>query len=210
VIVSLRDRSEEGRRRDIGLMVATGLSMVPAAALGRVKVGGDLNSHTPVLYFLLPAVALVVVRLRSTVVRDGILAAVLLGGFLQQRGNVDLLFRAAIRPESGASMAFEYLREHPDRAYFPWHPLSALMANGRRTPFAHGVADLVLAGHAPTREAFERALPPAFEWVCFDERFEPCRQEILDYLPGFTRAQAPRGLEGWTVYRRAASEIHPR
>lgn len=192
----------EGPGPDVVLLTVAGLSMMPAALLGRVKVGGDLNSFTVCLYYLLPAAALALLTCRASRWRDGVLVLLLLSGIVRHVGSIDLLLRSGERPPSGEAMAFAFLRRYPDRAYFPWSPLPALMADRRLGHFAHGVTDRALAGSAPKPEVFQRYLPEHLEWVAFDERFEGVRMDIMDYFQDFERVEPPPGLEGWTVFAR--------
>lgn len=66
-----------------------------------------------------------------------------------------------------SQLAYEYLRRHPGRAYFPCNPLAHLMAEGRLPHFLLPILERSVAGLPMSRDQIEAHLPPRFEEIVF-------------------------------------------
>ena len=64
-------------------------------------------------------------------------------------------------------IAFDYERQHPGRAYFPFNPLAVLLADGRLTHFGQALLDREIAGFATSPQQFAAGVPPGFTVVAY-------------------------------------------
>jgi hypothetical protein len=184
LIVAATQHRSESSRANLGrwlLPVLIGASLVPLAILGRVKKGGDVNSFSPALYPLLLACCerlLEVLLERQANAGFGQawrrLLAVTLAGLtlLVMPGFVkDAKLYAKLRPSRAE---YQFLRTHPGEAYFPWHPLAHLEAEGRLTHHAHSVWERGVAGFVVPRSHVISGIPAGCRYVCFPlKRFGP-------------------------------------
>ncbi len=176
------------------LPALVGLCMVPTSLLGRVKVGGDINSLSFATYFIFLAASLVLVQAGARI------CALEFQGSTKQVRNLTfctlLVFTVSIysgsrfsphrvgRPGPNFSdQAFRFLQAHPGECYFPWDPLVHLMAEKKLYHFCYGVFDRELAGYPLSPEHLRSGLPPQLKWVIFAGGAD--RTYSLKYLPEF-------------------------
>jgi hypothetical protein len=202
------------------LMLAA-IAMLPTSVLGGVKVGGGLNSNH-CLYYLAACASFVIFQWsaqvepalrRAAMLTCYLLTAVVLG--LSAKDIVDLQW-FTILSKNPQQEAYRFARQHPGEAYFPWNPLSTLMAEGKLYHFEYGVFDRYLANVPPNN--LRRFVPPHAKYVMFHRRSQS--RDMLKYLPEFSRSywvadlhHEPlraepvdvHNLVGWYVYEKEAS-----
>jgi len=196
------------------LLLLVGLLMVPMSVLGGAKLGGYLNTHSPTNYFVLGAATLGLSRLagrRPSGPMAMLLAALLcllVGRYVLDAHSGPLLQGALARlrawSDNPQQQAYEFARQHPGEAYFPWNPLAPLQANGVLFHSEIGMWNRELTGVEPTPEHVRRFLPPDARIVASRpptsnlSRLPPANH----HLPQYSRLVTEPGLEGWEVRAR--------
>lgn len=187
------------------LFAFAALTLVPMAVLGKIKAGGVKNNDAPTLYLLCCALAALVLDRVAASRRAGIASLVILVSFsapVLLVGGKILPELVALRPVSqyGDERAFRFARAHPGVAYFPWNPLSSLLAERRLYHFEFGLFDRNLGGYPVGPEHFRRHVPASLRLVCFP----PNRQAewTMRYLPEFNHRVDVPGLPDWICYAR--------
>lgn len=191
------------------MLVFAALALVPTSALGGVKVGGGFNSYH-CLYYLVAAAAFWLARWTSHAA-DGerpaaamacyLLASIVVGFCVRRVPDLGDLTRPADDP---ASQAFRFARRFPGAVYFPWDPLSTLMADGRYNHFEYGVYDRVLAGFPPSAAHVRAGTPPELRFVVYYYRV--MTQQMPHYLPEFTRSYQVENLDDFDPERTPAEQ----
>lgn len=183
--------------------------MLPTALLGRVKVGGDINSLSYVAYFLAAAVALALMEVFSRVCwlrfegmagRVAALTALTLIVLIWQLQPMRRLEAGRITRRTPAleDQAVRHLQAHPDETYFPWNPLVHLMGEGKARHFAYGVFDRELAGFPVNTGHYRAHLPGRLRRIALIGSGDTASFDTR--LPEFRRKIELAELKAWTVY----------
>jgi hypothetical protein len=194
------------------LPLIVALLLVPGSFYAFVKIGGDVNSLSPPAYFLLLSAVMFLVRPDFSsrlaappeparlpvafVVMTALVAAPLLAVRLPAS-----LRQADAFATNPSRQVFTYARAHPGRAYFPWNPLEALLAEGRLYHFDYGLFDRDLAQLPLTAEHLRAHIPARAEWMLFTPTATKTKT-ATKYLPEFKPADAPKEFAGWEAFRR--------
>jgi hypothetical protein len=185
------------------IYLLAGFAVLPTSAVGRIIIGGKVNSFHAVAYFAAAAVT-VVVRGELTPSRP------LLGARLLHWGAV--LAVAAAMPQLGVprelwtwrdnpqEQAYRYARAHPGTSYFPWNTLSTLLAEGRLYHFDYSVFDRGLAGYPLSDAHFRRYVPASPRYVIYHRNAQ--NKHVLRYFPEHVVEAHLEDLPGWTAYSR--------
>ncbi len=133
---------------------------------------------------------------------SGLAARALLIGILLARIPLPVDIFSYLRQvrTNPTQVAYDYERQHPGRAYFPFNPLAGLLADGRLTHFDHALLDRELAGFPINQEQFAAGLPADFVLVAYPPNLAPEARVLRAFLEGQPMEVEP-GLEGWSVYR---------
>ena len=196
------------------LLLTIGVLNVPMCVLGGAKVGGYLNTHSYTTYFVLGAATVGLTRLAAR--RPGgpatlalaALLLVLMGRFVTAPLSARLVrqawARAAAWSDNPQQQAYDFARAHPGEAYFPWNPLSTLLADGVLFHSEIGMWNRELAGIEPTPAHLRQHLPAGVRIVAS----RPPTGNLTwlppanHHMPGFTHPGSVPGLEGWDVFTR--------
>lgn len=195
-----------------------GVLELPFSALGKAKLGGDVNSLSHVLLYWSIASVLVMGGLSVHWSQTSwVLLAIAIALGIHHGGRI---WDGGTRRDMGwiqeQQMVVRYLKSHPGEAYFPWHPLEHLAVEGRMTHFEYGVFDRALAGRPVSISHLRQYIPPATRRLCYppDLFYTRAYQLILRTLPEFNRRVVIDELPGYYCYERAASAFpgssHPR
>jgi hypothetical protein len=132
----------------------------------------------------------------------GIAARALLIGMLLARFPVPYSIFGDLRlvRTSATQVAYNYERQHPGRAYFPFNPLASLLAEGKLTHFDPALLDREIAGYRISAEQLAAGLPASCELVAFPPRHQPSAAILRELVKDKPLVEEP-GLEGWRVYR---------
>jgi len=196
------NRSPEASRWPRGrwpALLIVALCLFPTAAIGRTKVGGEVNHESFVLFFLLAAIVLWLVESSTKpprqVVRLGLVLA-LLSAINAPRALEYAGWKAAWNNQN--EMAFRYQQNNPDRVYFPWNPLTSLLAGGKVYHFDYGVFDRNLGGATVSPGHIAQALPSPRPIIA---SFVAHHDHILHrYFPDYVSLPPDPDLPGWRLY----------
>lgn len=214
------------RRRDLGrpplqqwmrenpwtLPFLVALCMVPTSVVGRNIVGGADNSyHT--IYYLIAAASLCMLgsafkaeREPERKVPDPLLFALLAALACQPLGGLKYFQHLSRIPSNPQEQAYDFMRAHPQQAYFPWYPLAGLLAEGRLYHFDDGVIRRWVAGYPPSLSHFRAHVPADLRFVAYRRRDlgrpDHAGDEKLRraYLSEYSRKIEVDELPGWIVY----------
>jgi hypothetical protein len=174
--------------------------------LGKIKTAGGENSFHSIYYFI-AAASLALIHLarsrfpepvRRTASRLLILFAV--GTFVLSLPSLYWLRYLCHVSSNPEQEAYQFALTHPGEAYFPWNPISTLMADGKLYHFEFGVIDREMAGYKPTSAEIRKNTPPTIRYVIYPKN--PQSQEMLRYFPDFSRRVEIPELPDWLVYVR--------
>ncbi|MBD2004211.1 MULTISPECIES: hypothetical protein [Cyanophyceae] len=184
---------------------------MPLSVLHRAKLGGDVNAYSLTTYFLCAASSLML--LKSVVGADTkklqqfskLLVAALCLAFIFTKSfnikNLDYQFSNLLN--NPQEVAYNFSKKHPGEGYFPWNPLSTLMAEGKLYHFAFGLLDRERAGFKVNEEHFRRYIPDQIKLIAFPKSAQD--KDTLKYLPEFSQQIIVDELPGWNVYTRERS-----
>lgn len=175
------------------------LALVPTSALGRIKVGGEVNHESFSLFFLVFGLLLWVATARIFIKRRSVpvsaLAAILA---LLSLGRLADYPGWRIVSSNQNETSFNYERAHQGRVYFPWNPLAALIASKQAHHFDYGVFDRELGGAMVSADHIRQALPHPRPLIA---SFPAHHDYILGkYFPDYVERPADPELPGWRLY----------
>jgi hypothetical protein len=196
------------------LFLLVGVAELPISGLAYLKVGGDDNNLGFMLYFLTIAALLMHRRLmppqraqhgdadRTTASFRGIFVLNLILTVLVMQQTALAFAHEGATWQNEQKAALRYIQHHRGEAYFPWHPLEHLAAEGRLYHFEYGVFDRILAGYPLTSDHFCQHIPPDTHLVCYPPRTTVGDRVTLKYLDDFVEKVEVAELPGWECYRR--------
>ena len=203
------------------LFVIVALFFVPTSLLGRVKSGGDANGMYAVYFFTLAANLVLLKKASNSSTESGqeslerigknwLLSMVIV--LTVYNINLPIPYIQKILPNffnNVHQVVYEYSKENPGKVYFPWHPLSVLMAENKLYHIDSGPFDRYLAGFPISKEDFLAYLPENFTAIAIPAWADLRGDEgkfYLHYLPDFTRKIEIPELSGFVVYTRESDE----
>lgn len=188
-------------------------ALAPMGIANRVKVGGEDSAFAGCLYFLTTGLLL---GLRDwsclpyygeRLAKGVLLLLLLLYSALALPKFASFPGLLAGLPHNPQQSAYDYLKAHPGRAFFPWTPLAALLVEGAWYHFDFAVDEHRSSGYPVSPDHFRKHIPPQFEFIAFPPLFGDYQpRAILKYLPEFSETVslpelgAPSGP--WTVFRK--------
>ena len=188
------------------LLVLAAVLMIPTSILGRAKVGSWESAYHS-LYYIIAAASLVLIRLTEPrysgsfdrlfsriALAATIVAVALCAPYLS---NLSLLLKMDLSPQQ---QAYKVALEKPGKVYFPWNPVSMLMAEGKLYNSEPGLLDLKWAGLMPSKEQFMLHVPPEMKYVAYQK--DRPHEVAMELLPEFGRKVHLAELPGWIVYAR--------
>jgi hypothetical protein len=106
--------------------------------------------------------------------------------------------------------AYQYARTHPGEVYFPGHPLSTLLAEGKLYHFDGGISEVELAGGTVGQAQLEGGLPPHLREILYPAGGRA--PQILWRFPDFTATRQDPQMPGWIIrtHEDPAYEVAPR
>lgn len=190
------------------------LTLVPVSVLGRVKIGGDLNTFSPTMYFLLAAGILSVIGVlrrlgeRKNLVhyQAGLGLTALCALVLASGGVAQVPDFAEGTPfhEHRSQQAYEYLTRERSEAYFPMHPLAHLLADGHLFHLGTALYDRERLARLPLSADQRKAHFPANpNMVCWDPDYWGEKWMRTSYFTEYTQPVAVRAFgPEWECYTR--------
>lgn len=197
------------------LFLIVGLFFIPTSILGRVKVGGDFNGMYTV-YFLTLAANLVLLKQASNSATESdqeilqrigktwLMAIVIMFTIYNINLPVSRIYNSLPNFFNNVhQVVYEYSRKNPGKVYFPWHPLSVLMAENKLYHIDSGPFDRYLAGYPISKDDFMAYIPKNFTMIAIPpwaDTVGKLGKFYLHYLPDFTRKIEVPELSGFIVY----------
>ena len=203
------------RSNDWMMLFMVGLALLPSSIAGVAKIGGDINSLSFASFFFTIGVTCMLAdfaggqsgREVRQVAQGCLLALTLLLTIVEL--PVALPARLGSLKVSEQQVVFNYIKGHrQDATFFPWFPLSHLLAEGRFYHSSYGIVDRVLAGDVVSPEYFQAYAPTGMDRIAFgkDGRREILGIDILSFWgPTHTCAVSDPALSSWQVYRSSPS-----
>jgi hypothetical protein len=189
------------------LPTLVGLLMMSTSLLNRVKIGGDVNALSPTLYFISVAAVLALAKAAEIPAANPPLApwliVSLMGALILMQTPPLLYYRFASTlrnlPNNPQETSYAYAKRHPGEAYFPWNPLSSLLAEGKAYHFEYGLLDRQLAGWPITPAHFRAYIPEHLAIVAVHKSNEFGQGLASAYLPDYSRPMQMDELPDWNV-----------
>lgn len=206
------------RENPWSIFLLASFCMVPTSILGGSKVGGTPNSFH-FLHYLAVLCALLAASMHSRSTTNWtnrvgrVMPYILIGIFLW--GSMPLI-RALNQfsdiYKNTLEQAYSIAKKHPDKYFFPWMPLSTLLAEGKLYHFDDGVWSRELAGYASEIQDYRRYTPRNIEYALLPSEITwaaadyPTDQPLfLRYFPEcrpVPETPVTAGLAGeWAVWR---------
>ncbi|MGF1937269.1 MAG: hypothetical protein RM347_023280 [Nostoc sp. ChiQUE02] len=197
------------------LFFIVSLFFIPTSLLGRVKVGGDANGMYTV-YFLTITANLVLLKQASNLLKESgqeilqrigktwLLTIVIMFTIYNINLPISRIFKTLPNFFRNVhQVVYEYSQKNPGKVYFPWHPLSVLMAENKLYHIDSGPLDRYLAGYPISKDDFMAYIPENLTMIAIpawaDTRGE-YGKFYLHYLPDFTRKVEIPELSGFIIY----------
>ncbi len=175
-------------------------AMLPTAAVGRVKLGGEVNHESFSVFFLvLGLIAWIAdtgasrepTRLIRAVSVCTMLFAITLPRAWEYPG-----WRAAWDNQNEGAYLFN--RAHPGAVYFPWNPLTSILVEKKVYHFDYGVFDRNLGGMTVRAPHLQSALPSANPVIATTTAHH---DHILHrYFSNYVRLRDNHDLPGWKLF----------
>ncbi|MEM8961275.1 MAG: hypothetical protein AAGD38_07350 [Acidobacteriota bacterium] len=203
VLIAMQTRSGDGPSwPPWSLFLIAGIFLIPTSVLGRLIIGGNPNSYHALAFFLVAA-TWVVTHGDLLPTRPNLGRKLLIGGAAiatlatlpQLQGAPDDLSTWRDNPQE---QAYLYAKAHPDRAYFPWNPLSTLLAQGELYHLDYNVHDRKLAGFPLSDEHLREHMPPAASYLIVHD--DNPGLHVHKWLPEFSEKTTLDDLPGWKVF----------
>ncbi|GAB4291930.1 MAG: hypothetical protein Kow0090_05620 [Myxococcota bacterium] len=191
------------------LLIVNAAFLFPLSILGVVKQGGMETSFSLCAYYLMAGAALLASDMTAknmdmhldilNSITKSFTVIFLTVFFLV----ADPLFRnlAVLKDfeRNPSQIAYEFSRQNPGKAYFPYHILSTLMAEGKLYHFDHALIDRYFAGMSLSREQFMKYIPQNMDYLIY-----PANNCTLyaqtNYLKDFTKKIDSNELQGLRVF----------
>ena len=202
------------RGNDCSILFVAGFAVLPSSLAGFAKIGADVNSLSFSSFFFTIGVTCMLADLASEssrrevrrVSRGCLLAITVL--LAAAEFPVALPRRIQELRSAEQHFAYDYLRAYPHTTFFPWFPLSHVLAEGRFYHWSYGIIDRVLAGETVSPEYFRAYAPAKMANIAFGK--DGAREVLGIDLLSFWGAASPcvrsdPALPSWEVYGTSAS-----
>jgi hypothetical protein len=192
------------------MLFVVGIALLPSSVSGFAMIGADVNSLSFSSFFFTVGVTCALADLASRhsyrevrqLARRCLLAVALLLMIIEL--PVALPGRVASLKTAEQQVVFDYIRNHERMTFFPWFPLSHLLAEGRFYHWTYGIVDRVLAGDQISPDYFRAYAPAGMNRIAFgkDGAREILGIDLLSFWGSRNIcAVADPALESWEVYR---------
>lgn len=181
----------------------TALFMLPAAIIAKLKVGGASNVFCYVPYFLLLAAVSALAELNNQGRLKRFTNLVLFSFLAVQTILLVYKFTAPPLETNYAQAAYEYVKKHPGRGYFPRLTLVHLLAEDKVYHESVALIDRRWAGIPVGPSQLRAFIPARAQFIAFHEATGDDRH-WLD-LPEYSVKSSEPELPGFAVYSRQAA-----
>jgi hypothetical protein len=213
----LRQLSANKKASTWMIAFVVGLALLPSSIAGIAKIGGDVNSLSFSAFFFTVGVTCMLADFGSSqmrrqprqVARGCLLALTLLLTIVELPVALPAKFRSLKNAEQ--QVVYNYIKGDRHTTFFPWFPLSHLLAEGRFYHSSYGVVDHVLAGEMVSPEYFQAYAPTHMNSIAFGK--DGARQilgvDLLSFWgPAYRCAIHVPALASWQVYGSSRSSCN--
>lgn len=188
------------------LFLWVALAELPAALLGVMKYGGNVNSLAP---FVLPVwyAALVALSRQWTVPKRRLVFITLtltVAGLAVAQPAWSAYANSLPLAQTTVGLASAHERAHPGETWFPMNPLVAANHAGRVTHFGPAVYERALAGDSVGDAQWRAFLPRSMRRACWPPGGDPAKDAAMAYLVqrlGGGTVEIVRDLPEWYCVR---------
>jgi hypothetical protein len=186
------------------LPLLTGVLVLPTTIIARAKLGAAFNHVVPgATLFLLAGVAALLIAGRTMapmgrLARIGILVLIAMHGWIgagAREGLKPQLADWAHLSDNENEQAYEMARAHPGEFYFPQHPVSSLLAEGKAYHFSVWLDDFEWAGYPISESQLRAYLPKQMHSIFYRRGTIP--PNVLQRLPEFDNVEVSPEFPGW-------------
>jgi hypothetical protein len=182
--------------------------LAPISVANRVKAGGEDSAFGACVYFVLAALTLgirdMAITPRAESLSKLLMAALLLVYLPVSLGKLNALPTFAEGFYSNPQeVAYEFSKQYPDRAYFPWNPLPVVMSTGILYHFDYAVAERIWSDLPVPAEHYFAHIPARFEMIAYPPTYGDAQQRAaLTFFPEFQETSGIPELPRWKIFRR--------
>jgi hypothetical protein len=210
-----REHFKPQSRRFVIVFFVISVAFVPSSLRTFAVVGGDVNSFSHLLYFLIMGITLALAELMvsfgsqarfASALRIWILTFGFFGMGLSQVRHFDALHRAILLEPLPAMQAYEYDKQNPGLVYFPSNSIGTYLAEHRFYGSDWGVLNLSLAGQPLQRRDLLRYIPAEAKYVALPNSYGLMDYLLPFYAPHRISVQIP-GLKNFSVFALERDEL---
>lgn len=202
------------------LFFITSFYMIPLAISSRIKWGGNINSLSIAIYFMVLTAFIILIELVYKNQTDGIKRVINLQKFLTIIvvfaifcSQINYLKSSPKRINTALNnlqnnhleVSFQYMLKNPNQVYFPDYQLSAAMAEKKIYHSMKGLNDREAGRLRLTAQHFQQYIPSKMKYMAFanpKNQWQKERIEIMkSYLPEYSQQITIKDLPGWLVYK---------
>ena len=187
---------------------AVAAALIPSSVATYAALGGDANSYSHFLYFLLLGGIVTVAELMAATPAEADLRSnlglwTMACGLLLLASGLPLRFDPArigvMRQVPPALRAYRYDRLNPGEVYFPSNTIAVYMAEKNLYQSDWGMFNLIAAGEPLDRNELFRYVPEKAKYFAFPKGVMPPYYLFPFFAPHLIPAQV-EGLDGFNVY----------
>jgi hypothetical protein len=209
-IVSLVHAKDRARNPLSLLFFWLGLFTLPLSVVARSKVAADVNALALTMYFWMmgsvlalgefsfdasPSKWRLAGRTVSMVVAVSFLLLMLPA--MIRSGFTGPIHRAYQNPQQES---YAYLLKHSEEIYFPWNPLSHLLAEKKLYHFDPAILDLYIAGRPILKGHFYKYLPKHMKFIAYHKNNDFNVKIVPELLKNYSVNEKFNELPDWMIY----------
>jgi hypothetical protein len=190
------------------------LLVMPTTIVARAKLGAAFNHVVPgATLFLLAGTAAVLMAARD-LRAAGRLARIALVIMIGMHGWLGSAVREGVLTQLGLwqklnqtehEAAYQLAKKYPGELYFPLHPVSSLLAEGKAYHFAVWMDDFAWAGYPIDDMHLRSGLPQNMRAILYRENTLP--PSVLDRLPEYQHRSTSAVFPGWIIVSREPAPV---
>ncbi|NEQ77600.1 MAG: hypothetical protein F6K23_34055 [Okeania sp. SIO2C9] len=202
------------------LFFITFFYMIPLAIASRIKWGGNINSLSIAIYFMVLAAFIMFIEVVYKNQANGIKRVIniqkiltIIVVFAIFCSQINYLKSSPKRintalnnlQNNNLEVSFQYMLKNPNQVYFPDYPLSSAMAERKIYHSIKGLNDREAGRLRLTAQHFQQYIPSKMKYIAFadpENKWQKERIEIMkSYLPQYSQKITIKDLPGWLVYK---------
>ena len=164
------------------LPILVAIFMTPSSILAKIKYGGDINSFSFTIYFLLAGALLALVqsnlalkylsqeRAITCLPQGATIFLLLYFIYTSEPFNMKKSLKninTIMQQKLPVQIAYDYAKKHPNTVYFPRLPIVTLMSEGKMYHFEYTVYERKLSGFPVSEQHFQAYIPDNLQQVIY-------------------------------------------